>query len=244
MNTWMTLVGNAWLLWFHCLLRAIAHSASFHLFSLVFNVRLGPILSDFVRQYFLPEKSGRASLWNQILLIPIKKTHPDSKQNRLFCLRSYCGSEDNNIHPYWENAYLMVVCPFNSKYQLLQDSPKWRRGGYDQKIWKQLLLKMLMSKKVPLPKLLPVKTKKQIAEEYQISSRTLRRWIVNEKLNLPRRYLTPKDQLKIYELFGNPPELTQWGLKTLNAIRACLNLFRGKAYALKIPIRQRPELCT
>lgn len=59
-----------------------------------------------------------------------------------------------------------------------------------------------------LPKLLPVKTKKQIAEEYQVSTRTFRRWILSEKLQLPNRYLTPKDQLRVYEQFGEPPQLT------------------------------------
>ena len=63
---------------------------------------------------------------------------------------------------------------------------------------------MLEPKKGKAIRLLPVKTKKQIAEEYQISPRTLRRWLTSEKLNLPRRYLTPKDQLRIYEQFGPP----------------------------------------
>ena len=57
------------------------------------------------------------------------------------------------------------------------------------------------------PKLLPVKTKRQIAEEYNVSSRTFRRWINNENIQLPKRYLTPKDQLRMYEQFGQPPQV-------------------------------------
>ena len=59
-----------------------------------------------------------------------------------------------------------------------------------------------------LPKILPVKTKKQIAEEYQVSTRTFRRWVIHEKLQLPNRYLTPKDQAKVYDKFGEPPQLS------------------------------------
>jgi transcriptional antiterminator len=54
-------------------------------------------------------------------------------------------------------------------------------------------------------KLLPVKSRKEVAEEYQISTRTLRRWIKKANLVIPKRYLTPKEQSKIYNTFGEPP---------------------------------------
>lgn len=56
------------------------------------------------------------------------------------------------------------------------------------------------------PNLQPVKTKKQMAEEYNVSDRTFRRWIITEKLQLPNRYLTPKEQLKVYDCFGQPSQ--------------------------------------
>ncbi|MEM7187092.1 MAG: helix-turn-helix domain-containing protein [Bacteroidota bacterium] len=48
------------------------------------------------------------------------------------------------------------------------------------------------------------KTRQQIAEEYGISPRTLRRWLKNSNIQLPNRLLGPKEQLKIYQEFGDP----------------------------------------
>jgi len=49
-----------------------------------------------------------------------------------------------------------------------------------------------------------VKTRQQIAQEYGISTRTLRRWLLKSEINLPKRLLGPKEQAIIYEKFGNP----------------------------------------
>ena len=54
----------------------------------------------------------------------------------------------------------------------------------------------------------PVKTKKQIAAEYKISPRTLRRWFIKNGMELPNGYLTPNEQKKVYEKFGVPPQLS------------------------------------
>ena len=51
---------------------------------------------------------------------------------------------------------------------------------------------------------LKAKTREQIASEYGISTRTLRRLFKTHNIILPRRLIYPKDQLKIYETFGNP----------------------------------------
>ncbi|MEM9918268.1 MAG: helix-turn-helix domain-containing protein [Bacteroidota bacterium] len=49
-----------------------------------------------------------------------------------------------------------------------------------------------------------VKTRQQIADEYGISPRTLRRWLKKYNIELPNRLISPKDQQVIYDLFGNP----------------------------------------
>ena len=51
-----------------------------------------------------------------------------------------------------------------------------------------------------------VKTRQQIAHEYGISARTLRRWLQKTDIKLPNRLLGPKEQRLIYEEFGNPHE--------------------------------------
>ncbi len=51
-----------------------------------------------------------------------------------------------------------------------------------------------------------VKTRQQIADEYGISARTLRRWLHKSEIHLPNRMLCPKEQLLIYEEFGYPNE--------------------------------------
>jgi hypothetical protein len=51
----------------------------------------------------------------------------------------------------------------------------------------------------------PVKTRRQIAEEYTIHERTLRRWLQEAKLPLRQgRLLTTSDQEVIYQHFGRP----------------------------------------
>ncbi len=50
----------------------------------------------------------------------------------------------------------------------------------------------------------PVKTRKQIADEYSISERTFRRWLKRAGIVLPKRMLTPLEQDIIYDSFGSP----------------------------------------
>ncbi len=47
-----------------------------------------------------------------------------------------------------------------------------------------------------------VKTRQEIAEEFGISAKTLSRWIIKEKLQIPKGLISPKDQILIYEKFG------------------------------------------
>ncbi|MEO1515855.1 MAG: helix-turn-helix domain-containing protein [Bacteroidota bacterium] len=54
------------------------------------------------------------------------------------------------------------------------------------------------------------KTRQQIADEYGISPRTLRRWLKTYNINLPRRLVSPKDQLVIYSVFGKPVAEPSW----------------------------------
>ena len=57
-----------------------------------------------------------------------------------------------------------------------------------------------------------VKTRQQIAQEYGISTRTLRRWLLKSDIKLPNRLLGPKEQIMIYEKFGDPNQdiQTRW----------------------------------
>ena len=57
-------------------------------------------------------------------------------------------------------------------------------------------------------KLEPVKTRQQMAIEYNISVRTLNRWIQKEKLDIPPGRLLIKHQRLIYKTFGDPDVLT------------------------------------
>ena len=50
----------------------------------------------------------------------------------------------------------------------------------------------------------PVKTRKQIADEYSISARTFRRWLKKAGIELPSRLLAPNEQQIIYDEFGKP----------------------------------------
>jgi hypothetical protein len=46
------------------------------------------------------------------------------------------------------------------------------------------------------------KSRQVIAEEFGISTKTLSRWIVKEKLQIPQGLISPKDQELIYKKFG------------------------------------------
>lgn len=46
------------------------------------------------------------------------------------------------------------------------------------------------------------KSRQEIAEEFGISVKTLSRWILKEKLQIPQGLISPKDQDLIYEKFG------------------------------------------
>ena len=48
------------------------------------------------------------------------------------------------------------------------------------------------------------KTREQIAREYNISSKTLKKWLDKENIVLPRCLINPKNINKIYETFGIP----------------------------------------
>ncbi len=48
------------------------------------------------------------------------------------------------------------------------------------------------------------KTRQEIAAEYGINRRTLQRWLKQEKVKLPKRLLGPREQDKIYQVFGKP----------------------------------------
>ena len=54
--------------------------------------------------------------------------------------------------------------------------------------------------------LLP-KTRKEIAQEYGISPKTLQRWLVKHKIKIGTGLVIPKDQLRIYQKFGFPHEI-------------------------------------
>ncbi len=53
-------------------------------------------------------------------------------------------------------------------------------------------------------KLESVKTRQQMAYEFNICVRTLNRWIQKEQLDIPRGRLLIKHQLLIYRTFGDP----------------------------------------
>lgn len=51
----------------------------------------------------------------------------------------------------------------------------------------------------------PMKTRKQIAIEYNICEKTLRRYLKRFKIELPTGLIPPKYQQLIYEELGKPP---------------------------------------
>jgi len=48
------------------------------------------------------------------------------------------------------------------------------------------------------------KTRTQIAAEYGICPRTLRRWLKREQVNVSSGLLCPKEQARIYQALGTP----------------------------------------
>lgn len=55
---------------------------------------------------------------------------------------------------------------------------------------------------------MPLKTRKEVAEELSISVSTLKRYLEKENIMLPRgRYLLPHEYQKIYNLFNPKNEI-------------------------------------
>ncbi|MGB0863284.1 MAG: hypothetical protein ACPGXZ_10220 [Saprospiraceae bacterium] len=54
-----------------------------------------------------------------------------------------------------------------------------------------------------------IKTRKQLALEYGISERTLRRYIKKLNIEIPSGNLTPKNQKIIYENLGYPNNILE-----------------------------------
>ena len=54
-----------------------------------------------------------------------------------------------------------------------------------------------------------VKTRSQLAEEYGISRKTLYNWLKSNKIEVRGGQLTPLDQKKIHDKFGQPFENTK-----------------------------------
>ena len=48
------------------------------------------------------------------------------------------------------------------------------------------------------------KTKQEIADEYHIHRNTLYNWLKKADIKLSSRLVSPKEQLIIYDKFGNP----------------------------------------
>ena len=48
------------------------------------------------------------------------------------------------------------------------------------------------------------KTRQQIAAEYGVHRKTLYRWLKKENISVPKGLITPRLQLKIYKVLGNP----------------------------------------
>jgi transposase-like protein len=52
-----------------------------------------------------------------------------------------------------------------------------------------------------------VKTRQQIATEYGICVKTLKKWLKKHDLTIPAGLVTPRDQTRIYEILGYPPNM-------------------------------------
>jgi len=63
----------------------------------------------------------------------------------------------------------------------------------------------MMNNKQNSPRCRP-KSRKELANEYGVSPRTLRRWFKKKALSLPRSLLLPKDLKVIYKKLGNPKD--------------------------------------
>ena len=50
----------------------------------------------------------------------------------------------------------------------------------------------------------PPKTRAQIAAEYGVSTRTLRRWLQRHEVPVSSGLLCPKDQARIHQALGKP----------------------------------------
>lgn len=48
------------------------------------------------------------------------------------------------------------------------------------------------------------KTRQEIALLYGISTKTLKKWLERENINLPKGLISPKDQERIFEKLGVP----------------------------------------
>ena len=51
---------------------------------------------------------------------------------------------------------------------------------------------------------LKAKTRQEVAKEYDISTKTLKKWLTKAQIDLPRGLIQPKDLALIYERFGVP----------------------------------------
>ncbi len=60
----------------------------------------------------------------------------------------------------------------------------------------------MMKNQMPFPTFL--KTREQIATEYGMSARTLRRRLIKLRIKIPDGRVMPKDQIKVYRVLGRP----------------------------------------
>ena len=51
-----------------------------------------------------------------------------------------------------------------------------------------------------------IKTREQLAAEYGISTKTLKKWLARENFHVKSRLFTPKEMVRIYEILGGRPE--------------------------------------
>ena len=55
-------------------------------------------------------------------------------------------------------------------------------------------------------KIVQIKTREQLAAEYGISTKTLKKWLARENFYVKSRLFTPKEMVQIYEILGDRPE--------------------------------------
>ena len=63
---------------------------------------------------------------------------------------------------------------------------------------------MMAMMRILIKKMMPAKTRQQIALEYDICTKTLGKWLKSADLTLPAGAVTPHFQKLIYEKFGSP----------------------------------------